>query len=279
MHKVIFSFAILFLSVNAAAQEGKIRPYTTTELKRWQTLCEWISKPLPAAFDDYTGTHTTCGGFEWSERDTRGNPLTVTNLKNQPTGNRPYYNIYFKMSEEAADSLSKELDAELAKAIKPDNTFDQKKMSEYSNKTQKLNQCKNPTISIAINQNVPISKVYEASTKPIKLTLPITAFAFLYTIPNGKLMGNDNDVVAYDNTSHYQDKAVIIISTKPPKVMPTKVPPTATIKEDVITPTDGCEQSLLPIKNIVVEINGFEKDVRELVNKIDWKALQLLLNK
>lgn len=274
-----FVLILLLFAGALYAQEGKIRPYTAAELKRWETLCAWISNPLPTSFKNYTATHTTCGGFEWSEKDTKGNPLTVTNLKNQPTGNRPYYNICFKMGEDVADSLSKELETELAKTQKPDNRFDQQKLNEYGNKTQKLNQCKNPTISITINQNVELSKVYEATTKPVKLILPINAFAFLYTIPNGQLMGNENDVVAYDNTTHYQDKAIIIISTKPPKVIATKVPANATIKEDMITPVDGCEQSLLPIQNIVVEINGFEKDVRELVNKIEWKVLKLLLGK
>lgn len=263
----------------ATAQEAGIRPYTAAELKRWTFVCEGLKKAMPAGYGDYKVSASGCGSFDWSERDTKGAPLTVYNKQNQPTGNNPYFNAAITLNDDSADAQGKRIDEMLLQNRNADGSFSQKQIELVSARQSKFNQSHNPVINVSTNVVVAISKPYHISTKPLKLALPIAAFAYLYTVPDGKTVGNDDDEVAYDNTTVYRDKAIVVISAKPPRVVAAKVNPKGTLAEDKISPPDGTIVSTAPVKNIVVEVSGYEKDVRELVAKIDWKALQALIGK
>lgn len=281
MKKIITVFYFLTVAAAANAQDAGLPPraMTQAELDRWQTVCSWLNNAIPGSFKDYTFKETACNSFDWAETNRQGQPLTVIDKKGQAIGNHPNYSAWFSMSEDSVDAREKELQVMLLLAKKDDNTFDPKDLDAISVKESKLLQCKTLRVAVQTNVQISLAKQYEKSTRPEKISLPVNAFAFLYKYPEGKDVAEEGSSIGTDGLAFFKDKALIILSTKPPKVTP--VPPCqCTWREEKIMPQDDAPYATsAPLKNIVVEIEGFENDVREMIKQVDWKALQALIGK
>ena len=84
----------------------------------------------------------------------------------------------------------------------------------------------------------------------------------------------------YTNLDFYKDKALIIISRNSPKVITQPVDGKSSYREDKIYLRDGnMEIMTMPVKNIVIELTGDEKDLSAIIKQINWKSLADLLNK
>ena len=53
-------------------------------------------------------------------------------------------------------------------------------LTTISVKTEKFNQCRTLSINIQTNVRIDFSKQYFIGTKPVKLDVPVAAFAYLY---------------------------------------------------------------------------------------------------
>jgi nucleoside diphosphate kinase len=282
--KKILALLLVLSSFTAFTQDVGLPPraYTKAELDRWSQVCGWLSKAMPHSFKTYTTKETNCGAFEWAERDKQRRPLTVINKKNEPIGNNPNLQLWFTKSEDSTEAEYNRLLLKIKDAQKPDGTFDQKKYSIISAEMEKHNQCLTVAINVMVNVKVELAKQYYVATKPIKLELGVPAFGYLYTFPGDKLILDENGdgMGGTDANAFYQDKVLVIISNKAPKVVAPPAEGKTTWREDKIFPQDNCtDVSTAPVKNIVIEINGAEADVRAIVKQVDWKALQLLLDK
>ncbi|MEI9942747.1 MAG: hypothetical protein WDN26_00860 [Chitinophagaceae bacterium] len=280
--KKIILFSLLIVCAQAMlAQDAGLppRPYTKAELQRWSFICQGLSTAIPTSFKDYTFRQTSCGEFDWAETDRNRSPLTVINKKNEPIGNHPNFSAWYQMNEDSVSLKSQLLDVDLLKTQKEDGSFDMKQFNIIGAKSEKLRQCSTLSIEILTNVVIDLAKQYEITTKPEKLNLPVDAFAFLYRFPEGKEVKEEGSSIGTDGLAFYKDKALIILSIKPTKVV-TSPPCDCTWKEDKVYPQDNApDVSTAPLKNIVISIDGYEKDIREIITQINWKALATMIGK
>ena len=284
MKKWITILAFLFITAALYAQDAGFppRPYKKEELARWQQVCEVLAAATPSGYKDHTVKQTRCGAVDWAEPNRQGQPLTVITKKNEPIGNNPYHEAWYTQNEDSSQVYSNQLLLEMKEALNPDGTFDQEKFTAVSIKTDKFEECRTLHVSMRVNVKVDLAKQYHIATRPIKLELPVPAFAYLYTVPVGKPLLNENGDRGggTDIRTYYRDKALVIIGIMPPKVVATPPDGKSTWREDKIYPQDTTSEiSTAPVKNIVVEIDGAEADVRAMIGLIDWKTLKAFIGK
>lgn len=285
MKKIIITL-VLFLTISTAlvAQpaEGGVRPYTKDEMTRWAKVCSGMAAAIPATFATWKVNRKDCEDFlAWTEvKD--GKPLTVFDKSNRPIGNIPNYDITFTCDNEDSISLEEQkLQLALVNDMQEhDNKINPALMNETTAKTTKLLRGAKLSVYAVANQRVDVEFQYHITTKPIKLELPVKAFAYLYTVPFGKQILNENGDLIGGNDDFYLDKAIIIIGSTAPKVVPVPPDERSTYRSEKIFFTDNAPYvSTAPVKNIMVKITGNEKEVRTLIGQIDWKALQSLIGK
>ena len=279
MKKLNSLLVLFFIAATVYAQEGSMRPYTADEMKRWATVCDWLGNAIPKTYKDWKVEKCNCGSFEWAETK-NDKPLTIVDKNNKPTGNNPNYAFHFLNESDSAKMQSQLVESEIMTAQKPDGTYDVEKFNRISAKLDKFTQCNRIKIYAGVNYKVELEEQYHISTSPVKIDLPVTAFAYMYTFPLGKPLFNERGELMNSNKEFYKDKALIIISTKMPKVIATPIDGKSSYREDRIILQDSkLEIMTIPVKNIVVEITGNEKDIKEIIKQTDWKALQALLGK
>lgn len=279
-----FIFCLMGILCSSVSMAQSERPYTDAEMKRWTELSCSLAKCIGKTYKDYSVNAQDCNSFSWAEMDFKDKdnpkPLTVTDSKNQPVGNYPYYNIVFKKSE---DSLTAEENRYLLliKEVVNDGKIDQEKLTAAGIYESKMRACQSVEIFIRANVVADCKKQYYVGTKPENLAIPNTAFSYLYLFPEGKAVLNENGEGegGTDAGLFYREKALVILGAKP-KVDSDPVAGKQNWKQDIITPVDKASECIMqPIKNIWIEINGSEADVREMIKKIDWRYLQSLINK
>jgi hypothetical protein len=284
MKKIVSFLLFTAVSICLLAQDAGLppRPYTQAELNRWSQVCGWLGDAVPPAFKTYTLTHTSCTAFHWAETNKKGEALTVITKKNDPFGNLPYHEFYFSRNEDSVDAEYQSIIKQMLDAQNADGSYNQQKINLISAQNEKLNQCKTLSVTLMINQQVEVAEQYYLQTKPVKLDLGIPAFAYLYLFPGDKQILDEDGtgMGGTDALAFYKDKALIVISPKAPKVVTTKATGKQNWQEDNIKPQDNApEISTAPIKNIVIQIKGEEKDVRTMIDLINWKMLQGLIGK
>ena len=284
MIRSMFVFLLISWSINIIAQDAGLspRPYKKEEMTRWTQVCDWFSKSIPQQFRDYSLKKEDCSTFEWAETNKQKQPLTVINKKNEPIGNSPYFNTWFSKNPDSADAQYMRIMAEILDAKTSANSFDEAKMKLISARGEKLQQCRTLQISCRVNVTVDLAKQYYVSTKPVRLDTTISPFAYLYRFPQGKVLLDENGEPGggTDANAFYKDKALIIISFKSPRVVAEPSYGKSTWRQDRIFPLDNApDVSTAAIKNIVIEIDGDETDIKEILKQIDWKFLQTRLGK
>lgn len=283
MKIIILFILILSFSNHAFTQEKGVRPYAATELHHWTFICEGIQKTLPSSFKDYTVRSDNCGAFEWAETDNQHRPLTVENMKGESIGNHPNFSILFTKTEDSITAENNRMLLLLNEAIDPKNGIDQEKYTTASILESKTNACQVLSIHVTTNVRTDFNKQYYIETLPDNIVLPIKAFAKLYQFPEGIAVLNENGEMesGTDAQAFYQDKALIIISAVAPKsTIRINAEGKQTWNEAQIIPQDAApSNSMAPLKNIAIEINGSKQDVLDIIKQIDWKALSTLIGK
>ena len=286
MNKNTILSILLFFQLQAGFSEGPIRLMSDAEKKRYITICAALSDCLPSSFKDYSAETTACDDFSWCEMDysdkNNPKPLVATNNNNMAYGT-PSKSIYFKMNADSADYKEQLITLKINDAVSPNGTVDNDMMTLISAEQEKLLQCKTLSLFLQVNVPLPVAEQYASVTKPQKIDLPINAFAYLYTFPGNIpiLDENGEGQGGTDANAFYKDKAFILISNKTPKVK-TTIPATGkqTWIEETITSSDVTSNTVLePVKNIYIQINGWEEDVLKVIQEVDWKKLQALLGK
>jgi len=282
MKTICLLFTSCFISLLATAQQNGERPFNDSEMHRWARVCEWMQKMLPAQFKDYTIKQDGCAEFAWAEINGKGQFLTMVTDKNIPYGNHPNFNIAYSRNEDSVSMDEQRIMLGLNDALKADNTYDQYKYSLITDKVDKLNQGKTLTIYAVINNSVYFDKKYHIGTTPEKIDLPIPAFAYFYSYGGGKTLHPKGAAVkpGAEGMDYYMNKAVIIIGATPPRLEIIETDEETGWQQVRIYPTDKASDiTTAPIKNIMIEMNGGEEDMRAMIKLIDWKGLAGLIGK
>jgi hypothetical protein len=185
----LLTIAICIAYISRSLEAGlPPRAYTKAEMVRWTKVCEWLHASLPSTFKDYTIKQDNCGTFDWAEKNHQQQPLTVITKRNEPIGNQPNFNSWYTQNEDSVAIANNKILIIMKDMVKPDGTIDQSKMNLASAMQTKLSQCTTLSVHIRINVKVPLQKQYYIGTKPVKLSIPINAFAYLYTYPDNKIL-------------------------------------------------------------------------------------------
>lgn len=269
-------FVFSTLSTKAQTESAK-RSLSKSELQRYFDVCKMITDALPNSFKNYTYIKKDCNdpsSFSL-EMDGKGGYNTAINANNQAVGFLPTADISF--INPSSDSLYKAVmqNFDYAKFI---SNADSINVQEA--KMIKISACK--TLKIVVTYNTGYSELYfDKSTSPELLNIPKSAFATLYKMPFGKPILEDDGSAQHhsDGDEAYTDKAVIVFGAKPTVRISKAENLQSYIRAFINVPDDGKLILLDKIKSLTISITGDEKDIKELVTKINWDKLNNLIGK
>ena len=274
MKRYYFTLLLFAAITTVCAQQNGVRPFTAAEKERWQKISDGLGAAFPKNYKDWRIDSCNCRDFSlWAEFNKARQPLTVVDNKNQPVGNHPYYEIKFIDETEETEQQLQQLEYDAV-----NNISDQAKYKALLARQDKMRDCRQLRIHAFANYMISSTAGYRANIKKTKLDIPITGYAYLYTVPIGpELMAEDGGSVGqYDM---HMDEALVIITPAPVKVISTPLTGKRNYIEDEVIPAKVPEPTMGPIKNIVIWIKGDEQRVRDVINKTDWKALQAMIGK
>lgn len=259
------------------AQEGSLRSYTAVELSRITEVCNWFQTAIPNSFQNFEVKKKDCGDFSWAiyEND---KPMATVNSKGQLTANNYTFSIEFKnTSSEYIKLLETATNNALLEYTNP--VINNNRRDSLSAVVAKLENCSTLSVNITANYSGTIECPYYINSRPTKLDLGIISFGNLYTFPLGKPIRTEDGIIS--RAINNRDKALIVLCNKLPIVEKQPISSKETFQIDLVH-INETQISLAPpkeISNIMIEINGDQLEIMQLIHQINWKKLESLLGK
>jgi hypothetical protein len=283
---------LLFITLQATAQESKIRAYTQAEINRKVEVCQWLNSIIPQQMDECAATKTECKANDWMEQPGVDNTYVTVDSKNRPLDYQ--YNIFTTFKRTDADDNNSDMGKKKLTAMM--NFLEEQKKGVAADKRYVATQagimnsleCKNQTtISVSANVVADIDLTYHKNIQPKKIAISIpTSFAMLYAAPTQYPL-NENGQPENQLISDVKgDVAIIIIGSKPATTQ-LNWDGADSYKLEKITLHDvtplGVEQGIatLPkvIQNIQIRIEGDKEYIEALIKQIDWAKVNTYIGK
>lgn len=279
--KNILILPLLFLSIQVFAQDNGVRPYTKEEIARLQTLCSILKKCAPSTYKGFSVAAKDCGNMNGFEKDNSNNAYTAMNAKKQAIGNLPYYNITFTNKDDSIEQKQNEYTKQIATLMAENNAANKEEINKLSALASKFAISTEVSLSITTSISSSYEIPYYYAAKPKKVDIAGASFSNIYTFPEGKVVLDENGDLLDTGNGRYVDHLFVVFGPLPTvQIAFNGADGKSTWREDKIVPKQFSDLTLMgPIKTIIVQIDGNEADIKNIIKQIDWNALQAMLNK